>query len=121
LPAARDAADVFLVHTEIPLDPDRRADALALVDDLAPAARDVPGVVRYRPAVSTEDDCVLQFFEQYADREAVEAKERLPEYRAFARALPDLARGDIETVQTALEEPPTAVEFDPAEAVPEDD
>lgn len=111
---------MFLVHTEIPLDPDRRADALALVDDLAPAACDVPGVVRYRPAVSTDDDCVLQFFEQYADREAVEAKEALPEYEAFARALPDLTDGKIETVQTALEEPPTAVEFDAAEAVPED-
>jgi quinol monooxygenase YgiN len=119
--AARDAADVFLVYTEIPLDPDRRADALALVDDLAPAARDVPGVVRYRPAVSTDDDCVLHFFEQYADREAVEAKEALPEYEAFARALPDIAAGELETVQAALEEPPAAVEFDPEEAVPDDD
>jgi len=54
---------VFLVHTEIPLDPDRRADALALVDDLAV--------------------------------------------------------GDVETVQAALDEPPTAVEFDAAEAAPE--
>jgi quinol monooxygenase YgiN len=110
---------VFLVHTEIPLDPDRRADALALVDDLAPAARDVPGVVRYRASVATDDDCVLRFFEQYADREAVEAKEALSEYEAFARALPDLAVGDVETVQAALDEPPTAVEFDAAETAPE--
>ena len=112
---------MFLVHTEIPLDPDRRADALALVDDLAAAARDVPGVVRYRASVSVEDDCVLQFFEQYADRDAVDAKEALPEYEAFASALPALADGDIETVQAALDEPATAVEFDPVQAVPDDD
>ena len=111
---------MFLVHTEIPLDPDRRANALALVDDLAEAVRGVPGVVRYRPAVSTDDDCVLQFFEQYEDLDAVEAKESLPEYEAFAGALPDLAAGDLETVQAQLDDSPTAVEFDPEEAAPVD-
>lgn len=79
----------------------------------------MPGVVRYRPAVSTEDDCVLQFFEQYEDRDAVDAKEALPEYEAFASALPAIAAGDVETVPTALEAPPTAVTFDPADAASE--
>ena len=86
-----------------------------------PAAREVSGVLRYRAAVSVEDDCVLQFFEQYADREAVDAKEALPEYEAFASALPGIADREIETVQAELDEPPTAVTFDPADAVPDED
>ena len=109
---------MFVVHTTIPLDPACKDDALELVENLATAARDLPGVLRYRPAVSL-DDCVLQFFEQYEDRAAVEVKEQLPEYEAFATALSELTDGPLETVQAALDEPPTAVEFDAEDAVPE--
>ncbi|WP_232686713.1 putative quinol monooxygenase [Halobacterium zhouii] len=110
---------MFVVHTTVPLDPDHRDDALELVDDLTAAARDLPGVVRYRPAVSLEEDYTLQFFEQYEDGAAVAAKEGLPEYEAFATALPDLTDGRIETVQAELDEAPAAVQFDAEDAVPE--
>jgi len=108
---------VFVVHTTIPLDPEQEARARSLATDLADAARDVEGVVRYRPALALGDDPALQFFEQYADEAAVEAKEALPEYDAFASALPELAAGDLETVQVETDDA-TAVQFDAEAAVP---
>ena len=110
---------MFVVHTTVPLDPASKDDAVELVEELTAAVRDIPGVVRYRPAVSLGDDCVLQFFEQYEDAAAVEAKEQLPEYEAFAVALPELTDGQLETVQAELDEAPAAVQFDAEDAVPE--
>ncbi|MEZ3142542.1 putative quinol monooxygenase [Halobaculum sp. MBLA0143] len=109
---------MIVVHTEIPVAPDEEAAFRDLAAELvARAERAEPDTVRYRASVGVGDRPVARFFEQYADAAAAETHRASDLYRRFNERLPELADGEIETVQ--FEVPADAVAtatFTPEEA-----
>jgi quinol monooxygenase YgiN len=107
---------VLVVHTSIPVDPERRETVMDLVSTLVEESREEDGVVRYRAMQDLTEPNVIRFFEQYEDAAAAEEHTTSPAYREFVEALPELTTGDVETIQ--FETAGGGVtEFDPADAV----
>ena len=95
---------MIVVHTEIPVDTEHRADLLALTETLIERSADEPDTVRYRASTGVRDPNILRFFEQYANAAAAERHQSTEAYRRFNEALPELVDGDIETVQFEVDE-----------------
>ncbi|MFC5366944.1 putative quinol monooxygenase [Salinirubrum litoreum] len=89
---------MIVVHTSIPIDPDRYDDALAIVADLAERSRQEPGVVTYHATTDVTDEHTVRFFEQYEDRSAWEAHADSDHLQQFEARLPELVAGEMETV-----------------------
>lgn len=107
---------MLVVHTSIPVDPERRETVMALVTDLVEQSREEDGVVRYRAMQDLTDPETIRFFEQYEDAAAAEEHTTSPAYREFVEALPEVATGDVETIQFETDDSGVAT-FDPADAV----
>jgi len=108
---------VAVVHTEIPVDPEHRADLIALTETLIEQRTNELKTVRYRASTGVRDPNTLQFFEQYANAAAAERHQSTEAYRRFNEALPELVDGDVETVQFEVDETAvTTATFPPEEA-----
>ncbi|MEZ3115585.1 putative quinol monooxygenase [Halobaculum sp. MBLA0147] len=91
---------MIVVHTEIPIDPEREGAFRGIAAELvAHAEREEPNTVRYRASLSVDDPPVARFFEQYTGADAAETHQASEPYRRFNERLPALAAGEIETVQ----------------------
>ena len=109
---------MLVVLTTLPLVPDRRDEALALVERLAENTRSEPGTASYWATVDVQDPNVVRFVERYEDVAAAEAHQDADYYREFNERLPVLVDGDIETTQFVLDEAPETHRFS-AEAAAE--
>lgn len=100
---------MIVLHASFPIAPDRRDDALDLVEDLVEQSRNEDGMIEYRATTDVEDRNVVRFFEQYEDEDAFEAHTRTAHFKEFEDAVPDLLAGEPEVVKfdvdsaTALE------------------
>jgi quinol monooxygenase YgiN len=90
---------MIVLHASFPIDPDRRDEALEMVDDLVDRSRAEDGMIDYRATTDVKDPNVVRFFEQYEDAEAFEAHTRTEHFRAFEAALPDLLAGEPEVIR----------------------
>lgn len=107
---------MLVVHTTLPIDPDRREKAMEHVAEMVEYSRQESGTVRYRAMEDVTDPNVVRFFEQYEDAAAAEAHTDSEQYRQFVEALPEFVDGEIETVQFEADAVDT-VEFSATEAV----
>ncbi|MFC7325828.1 putative quinol monooxygenase [Halorubrum rutilum] len=107
---------MLINHTTIRFDPAKRAEAMALVDDLVDRSRTEDGTVRYRAMTDVGDPDVVRFFEQYEDAAAAEAHAESEQYRRFVESLPELADGNVETIRIRADET-DRVELTPRDAV----
>lgn len=107
---------MFVVVTEIPLDPDSRQTALDVVRPLVAASEAEDGTVRYHATTSVTERNRLLFVEEYEDADAAAAHTESDAYRAFVETLPSVVDGDIETTQIRTAEH-ERVAFSAAEAV----
>jgi quinol monooxygenase YgiN len=90
---------VYVVRTTVPLDPECREDAKEVAAALVEHSRRESGTVRYDASISLGEPTTLHFFEQYEDAAALKRHTESDAYRRFNEALPDVAAGEIETVQ----------------------
>jgi quinol monooxygenase YgiN len=88
---------MLLATTTVRLDPDRRAEALDLITDLAEQSREEPGTIAYHVTTDLLDPNVVRFVERYADEAALESHTALAAYRRFNERLPDLMVGGLDT------------------------
>ena len=102
---------MLLVHTTVPVDPDRREEALDLIRDLTERSRNEPGTVTYRATTDVMDPTLIRFFELYEDLDAAEAHSATDSYETFEATLPELVDGKIETTQIEFDGPPETVRF----------
>jgi len=104
--APRDGRDAMLViHASMPLDPERRDEALEQIADLAETVREEePGVLDYRATTDVNDPNVVRFFERYEDEQALAAHSQTDHYQAFAEALPGWLAGEPEVVRFDVDE-----------------
>jgi len=107
---------VIVVHTTIPLDPDRDEAFADRVATLVDHSRSEDGTVRYHAARDVADRDLLHFVEAYEDAAAAAAHADSEPYRRFVEALPAVVAGPIETTQFETDDVETA-EFDAETAV----
>jgi quinol monooxygenase YgiN len=89
---------MIVVHASVPVDPERREEALDRVEDLLAETRAEEGVIDYRAATDLDDSNVVRFFERYEDEAALEAHVESDHYREWMDALPNLLDGDLDAV-----------------------
>ncbi len=94
---------MIVIHASIPIDPDRRDEALDLVKELAESSRAEEGIINYRATTDVNDPNVLRFIEQYKSEAAVEAHLETEHFKSFEEALPDLIAGEPEVLQFEVE------------------
>ncbi|WP_313691638.1 putative quinol monooxygenase [Halorarum halobium] len=107
---------MFVVHTSIPIDPERREEAIAHVASMVEDSRAEDGTVRYRAMEDLTEPNVVRFFEQYEDVAAAERHTNSERYREFVEALPAFSSGALETIQFETDEF-VVHEFEASEAV----
>jgi quinol monooxygenase YgiN len=94
---------VIVLHAAFPLDPARRDEALALIEDLVEHSQQEDGMIEYRAATDVSDPNVVRFFEQYEDDAAFEAHSQTDHFQEFEQALPDLLAGEPEVPHFEVE------------------
>lgn len=90
---------MIVLHASFPLDPERRDEALDLIEDLVEQSRQEEGVIEYRATTDVDDPSVVRFFERYEDEAAERAHAESEHFGAFEAELPDLLAGDPEVLR----------------------
>ncbi|MGQ3412286.1 putative quinol monooxygenase [Natrinema sp. LN54] len=94
---------MIVIRASFPLDPDRRDDALELIEDLVAESQTEDGVIDYRAATDVSDPNLVRFFEQYEDEAAFAEHGQSEHFREFAAALPDLLAGEPDVTRFDVE------------------
>lgn len=87
------------VHATIPIDPDRRGEAIELAQELAADSRAEAGVIDYRVGTDVEDPSIFRFVEQYEDEAALATHGETEHFQAFQEEIVDLLAGEPELTQ----------------------
>ncbi|MFC6988390.1 putative quinol monooxygenase [Haloplanus sp. GCM10025708] len=90
---------MIVLHASFPIDPERRDEALDLVDELVDKSQAEDGMIEYRATTDVQEPNVIRFFEQYEDAAAFEAHTQTAHFRKFEERLPDLLAGEPEVVR----------------------
>lgn len=100
---------MIVLHASFPIDPDKREEALDLIEDLIEKSQAEDGMIDYRATTDVNDPNVVRFFEQYEDEAAFEAHTQTDHFQEFEAALPDLLAGEPEILRFDVE---SATELD---------
>jgi len=100
---------MIVLHASFPIDPDKREEALDLIEDLVEQSQAEEGMIDYRATTDVNDPNVVRFFEQYEDENAFEAHTQTDHFQEFEAALPDLLAGEPEILRFDVE---SATELD---------
>jgi quinol monooxygenase YgiN len=90
---------MLVVHASFPIDPDRRDEALELIEDLVAESQTEDGIVDYRATTDVTEPNVVRFLERYEDAAAFESHTQTDHFREFEAALPDLLAGEPEVIR----------------------
>lgn len=90
---------MIVIHASFPIDPDRRDEALELIDDLVDQSQEEDGLIEYRATTDVQEPNVVRFFEHYEDADALESHTDTAHFQEFEAALPDLLAGEPEVVR----------------------
>jgi quinol monooxygenase YgiN len=89
--AGREDHGMLIVTARVVITPEGMAEALQISLDHVARSRREPGCTSHSVMRDAEDDHTLFFFEQWADRAALDDHFQVREARAFARRLGELA------------------------------
>ncbi len=85
---------MIVIHASFPIDPDRREEALELIEDLVAESQAEDGMIDYRATTDVTEPTVVRFFERYEDEAALGAHTQTDHFQEFEAALPDLLAGE---------------------------
>jgi quinol monooxygenase YgiN len=94
---------MIVLHASFPIDPDKREDALDLIENLVEQSQAEDGMIDYRATTDVNDPNVVRFFERYEDEDAFEAHTQTDHFQEFEAALPDLLAGEPEILRFDVE------------------
>jgi quinol monooxygenase YgiN len=95
---------MIVLHAAFPIDPEKREEALELVETLVEESNREAGMIDYRATTDVLDENTVRFFERYEDAEAFESHTQTDHFREFEAALPDLLAGEPEVLRFDVEE-----------------
>lgn len=87
---------MIIITANVRIRPDRLDEALEASRQHVTRSRLEPGCVSHDVHIDPDDRAHLVFLERWADRPAVDAHFQVPEARAFARALGEMAETPAE-------------------------
>jgi quinol monooxygenase YgiN len=87
---------MLMTKAEVPVDPDKREQAMELVSDVAEKSREESGIHEYRVLVDTEDENNITFVELYADEEAFNSHMQAEHTQRLVEELPEIVGGEPE-------------------------
>ncbi|WP_255198733.1 putative quinol monooxygenase [Halorarius litoreus] len=87
---------MIVLNATIPVDPERREQAVDAATTLAQASREEDGVIDYRVTADLEDENVIRIFEQYENDDAVNAHMESDHFLTFQGQVPEFAGGQVE-------------------------
>lgn len=90
---------MLVVHATFPIDPEKRDEALDLIEDLVEQSNQEAGVIEYHATTDVSDPSLFRFIEQYEDEAAFEAHGETDHFAEFEAALPDLLAGEPEVTR----------------------
>jgi quinol monooxygenase YgiN len=82
--ASVDERAMIVLHASFPIAPEKREEALDLIEDLVEQSQAEEGMIDYRATTDVNDPNMVRFFEQYEDEAAFEthADRSLPRVRS---------------------------------------
>jgi len=95
---------MIVLHASFPIDPERRAEALELVERLVEQSNEEEGMIEYRATTDVQDENLVRFFEQYESEEAFLAHTQTDHFQEFEAQLPDLLAGEPEVLRFDVSE-----------------
>ena len=96
---------MIVIHASMPLDPEKRDEALDHIEELAGTVRaEEEGTLEYRATTDVEEPNVVRFFERYEDEAALGAHSQTDHYQEFAEMLPEWLAGEPEVIRFDVEE-----------------
>ncbi|MFB6121675.1 MAG: putative quinol monooxygenase [Halobacteriaceae archaeon] len=90
---------MIVLHASFPIDPERRDEALELIDDLVEQSQAEDGMLDYRATTDVQDQNVIRFVERYEDEAAFEAHTETDHFQRFEERLPALLAGEPEVLR----------------------
>ncbi|MFB6236558.1 MAG: putative quinol monooxygenase [Halopenitus sp.] len=90
---------MIVLHAAFPIDPDKREEALELVEDLVEDSQAEDGMIDYRSTTEVGSPNTVRFFEQYEDQAAFEAHTQTDHFQEFEAALPEYLAGEPEVLR----------------------
>lgn len=90
---------MIVLHASFPIDPDKREEALELIEDLVEQSQAEDGMIDYRATTEVGNPNTVRFFEQYEDEAAFEAHTRTDHFQEFEAALPEFLAGEPEVLR----------------------
>lgn len=100
---------MLVVHAVIPINPEKREEALELAETLVEKSNQEDGILDYRMALDIQDSNVLRVFEQYEDAEAFESHIGSEHFQEFESRLPELLGDEPEITRFEVD---SATELD---------
>jgi len=94
---------MLMTKAEIPINPEKREEAIELVTDVAEKARQESGIIEYRVAVDVEDENHITFVEQYEDEEALDTHMQQEHTQRLLEGLPEILGGEPEAHRFEVE------------------
>jgi quinol monooxygenase YgiN len=90
---------MIVLHATIPIDPNRRDEALELMRELAEHSREEEGIVDYQVATDIDDPNLFRVTEQYEDESAFDAHGESDHFTEFEAKLPELLAGEPDVIR----------------------
>jgi quinol monooxygenase YgiN len=87
------------LYATIPIDPDRRDEAVAAIDELVDRTNEEPATFEYRGAADLQEPNTIRLVEQSEDVAAHEAHAEAQHYREFVERLPAFLDGGIRAMR----------------------
>jgi quinol monooxygenase YgiN len=95
---------MIVLHASFPIAPEKRAEALELIEALVEQSNEEAGTIEYRATTDVQDENLVRFFERYEDEEAFFAHTRTDHFQEFEARLPDLLAGEPEVLRFDVSE-----------------
>ncbi|WP_135830149.1 putative quinol monooxygenase [Halorussus halobius] len=95
---------MLVVHASFPIAPERREEALELVDDLVDQSQQEDGTIEYRATTDVQNPNVVRFLERYEDEAAFESHTRTDHFQEFDAALAELLDGEPEILRFEVDD-----------------
>jgi len=95
---------MIVIHASFPIDPEKRDEALELIETLVEQSNEEDGMIEYRATTDVQDENLVRFFEQYENEEAFLAHTQTDHFQEFESQLPGLLAGEPEVLRFDVSE-----------------
>mgnify|MGYP000038297015 FL=1 len=95
---------MIVIHASFPIDPEKRDEALELIEALVEQSNEEDGMIEYRATTDVQDENLVRFFEQYENEEAFLAHTQTDHFQEFESQLPALLAGEPEVLRFDVSE-----------------